>query len=197
MVDRIITSTSATAVGMSGPVNIKIEDWLAQNVKEFPVTLDIPQQVSEWISKIVTHWAFAEWVQAGTLCNLLGIERKEGRVMFGARIGNSASKINQLLQMHEFSVATNMSDLSAMLKRCEEYRNLVGHGVWMIDPETSELCVQNPAGEWRQPNQDSVSKRKYPEAVYITEGWFSSVLNEIKNAISALQNLDREIDAQP
>jgi hypothetical protein len=188
------TSVTAVSTGHYPPTPQEtFEEWLKKNVREFPATLDLPADLLQWIAKIVTYWAVVEWIQLGTLARLLGIERKEARVMFGARIGNSVSKIKQLLEMKNIRSPEYMSSLSASLTECEGRRNLVGHGVWMNDQ--GELCVENPSGDWIHQPHANVSKRKYPQAFYPTPIWLAETLENIKSAIRSLQKLDLEIDA--
>lgn len=169
------------------------EYWLKANLREFPVTLDLPESLRLWIARIVTHWAVAEWLQAGILARVLRLSRKEARVMFGDRIGNCTSKIKQALEMKDCGVPASLEGLSELLTKCERARNLMAHGVWMHDPGTGEVCVQNPAGEWTVPKQPAVSKRKYPEAFFPTEAWLTKVLQDIETAIKNLQSLDQDI----
>jgi hypothetical protein len=196
--DPFTLGTSATATG-SGiiakwPSEIPFEYWLKTNIREFDVTLNLPKELHIWIGKITTYWAIAEWIQAGTLARLLNIGRKEARVMFGDRIGNCISKIKQNMEIKDIPLPDNFSTLSKTLNECELSRNLLGHGVWMVDPDTNELCVQNPSGEWLQ-QLPRISKRKYPEAVYPDEQWLSSALDKIKKGIRDVQELDRLLDS--
>lgn len=190
--------TAATAVSPVGfdKYPAPFEDWLKENVRGYPVTLDLPPVILVQVGTIVTYWALVEWIQAGTVARLLGISRKEARVMFGPRIGNSTSKIKQLMEIKSIQVPEELEKLSALLNKCETARNLVGHCVWMQDETTRELCLQNPSGEWTPPKQPKVSKRKYPEAFYPDQAWFSGVLEEIKKAIWELQALDRILDSR-
>ena len=187
------TSASASAVSVPAMPELSFEAWLSMSMKEYPVTLDLPSDLLPWIGKIVSYWALAEWIQAGTIAKLLNIGRKEGRVMFGARIGNSLSKIKQLMEIKEIPLPADLSDASMLLSRCDEARNLLGHGVWMLDPESGDMCVQNASGQWKQA-QPPVSKRKYPEAFFPTNPWFEETLEEVKSAIRWLQALDGHID---
>lgn len=195
-----ILGTSVTAVSTGNSFTPPqpqetFEQRLEKNVRQFDVTLDLPPEIHQWIASIVTYWAVVEWIQIGTLSRLLYIERKEARVMFGARIGNSAPKIRQLIEMRNITVPTDMNRLAKLLTESEQARNLVGHGVWMIDPETNELCIENPAGEWNPPKEPAISRRKYPQAFRPTQAWLVQTLDGIKACIRDLQDLDLEIDA--
>ena len=88
-----------------------------------------------------------------------------------------------------------MIRLAKQLTESEQARNLVGHGVWMIDPETNELCIENPAGEWNPPKEPAISRRKYPQAFRPTQAWLVQTLDGIKACIRDLQDLDLEIEA--
>lgn len=189
--------TSATATAVRGNVfdnKTNFEDLLRSNTRELAVTLTLPNELLAWIGKIATHWAFAEWIQSGTLARLLNIGRKEARVMFGDRIGNCMSKIKQNMEIKNIPIPNNFPDLSKSLTECELARNLLCHGVWMVNPETKEICVQNPSGKWEQQRQP-ISKRKYPEAFYPNNEWLQSTLNKIEQSISDVQALDRMLDS--
>lgn len=190
------TSVTAVSTGTYNPLPQEtFGQWLQRNVREYPVTLDLPEDVLKWTAQVITYWSVAEWIQLGTLARLLKMERKEARVMFGARIGNCSGKLRELLASKDIAVNINISDLAATLTECEKRRNLLGHGVWLIDPVTSELCVENPSGEWTPPKEPTISRRKYPQAFHPTISWFVETLTDIKTAIQQLQRLDREIDA--
>lgn len=104
------------------------------------------------------------------------------------------SKIGQLIDMKNINTSFNLSALSNTLTECEKARNLLGHGVWMVDPITGAYCIENPSGEWKLPKEDPVSRRKYPQAFYPTVTWLTQTFADIKTAIRELQRLDREID---
>jgi hypothetical protein len=196
--DQFILGTAVTAVSTGHFVKVPeetFEQWLRRNLREYSVTLDLPPEVLSWTAQIVTYWSVAEWIQLGTLARLLKMERKEARVMFGSRIGNCAGKIKELLLSKDIPVQMDMSALAATLTECEKRRNLLGHGVWLIDPMTLELCVENPAGEWTPPKEPTISKRKFPQAFHPTLPWFIETLADVKTAIRELQSLDRQIDA--
>lgn len=193
-----ILGTNVTAVSTGSSftppqANETFEQRLERNLRDFDVTLDLPQEIHLWIASIVTYWAVVEWIQLGTLADLLGIERGAARVMFGSRIGNSAPKIRQLLEIKNITVSTDMANLAKMLTESEGARNLVGHGVWVIDPQTNELCVENPSGEWVPEKESRVSRRKYPQAFLPTQEWLAKTLDDIKTCIRELQDLDIEI----
>ena len=172
------------------------EQWLKKNVREYPVTLELPDDFLAYIAKILTYWATAEWIQQGTLSRLLQMERKELRVVLGApRVSNAASKITELVKSLDIAVTVNMVELTTKLRECESARNLLGHGVWLIDPVTNELCVENPSGEWIESREQAISRRKYPQAFHPTVPWFEQTLSDIKASIRSLQKLDLEIEA--
>jgi len=190
------TNVTAVSTGTYSPLPEEtFGQWLQRNVREYPVTLDLPPEVLSWTAQIVTYWSVAEWIQLGTLSRLLKMERKEARIMFGTRIGNCAGKIKEVLASKDIKVNVDMADLAATLTECEKRRNLLGHGVWLVDPQTGELCVENPAGEWTPPKEPTISRRKYPQAFHPTLVWFIETLSDIKTSILFLQQLDREIDA--
>jgi len=193
------TGVSAVSTG-SGLISRKpeetFEQWLKKNVREYPVTLDLSDAFSLWITKIVTYWAVAEWFQLRILSRLTKMEIKDFRILLGApRVGGAPSKITQLIKSKDIEVTVKLEELTAMLNECEKARNLLGHGVWLIDPVTGEMCIENPSGEWRERKQDPISRRKYPQAFHPTFAWFEKTLSDIKSAILALQKLDLEIEA--
>lgn len=192
-----VLGTGATAVstGNFSPLpDETFEQWLRRNMKEYPLTLDLPEQLWRWTALVITYWSVAEWIQLGTLAKLLGMTRKEARVMWGARIANMTGKIRDVLATKEVSVATDLEALSKTLIECEKRRNLLGHGVWLVDPEDSVLCIENPSGEWTPPNEKRITRRKFPQAFHATEPWFVETFADIKTSIQCLQQLDREIE---
>lgn len=204
MTDKFIPfplGTSVTAVSTGDgliPRQPKetFDQWLKKNVREYPLTLELPDAFLAGIAKTVTHWAVVEWIQLGTLSRLLKMERTELRVVLGApRVSNAASKITELVKSRDITVTVNMVDLTTKLRECEIARNLLGHGVWLVDPVTSELCVENPSGEWMESREQSISRRKYPQAFHPTVPWFEKTLSDIKALIQSLQKLDLEIAA--
>src|SRR5438034_4664768 len=108
--NQFLLSTGASAVSavkiaeiMTWPQLPEFEQWLRDNIAEFPVTLTLPPELVARIGTTVSYWAVAEWIQAGTLARRLGIGRREGRVVYGARIGNCISKIRQLMEMKDIA----------------------------------------------------------------------------------------------
>lgn len=193
----LVLNTAATAistVSAAGPTPEEtFAEWLQRNVKEYPLTLDLPPEVWQWTALIITYWSVAEWIQLGTIARLLGMGRKEARVMWGARIGNLTGKIREVLQTKGLKVATDFDSLAETLTECEKRRNLLGHGVWLID-EDRNLCVENPSGEWTPPKEKPITRRKFPQAFHPTLPWFVETFADIKTSIRALQQLDLEIE---
>lgn len=129
---------------------------------------------------------------AGTVCVLMNIDRKKGRVILGTRIGDSASKVKQLMEMESIDLPTQWADIREQISYCETAKNLLVHGVWMIDDGL--LCVQDPSGEWKG-GPPAISKRKYPEAFYPTREWFADLNEKMRHVIGDLQRLDQHIAA--
>lgn len=172
------------------------EQWLKKNVREYPLTLDLSDDFLVRIAKIVIYWATVEWIQQGTLCRLLKMDRKLLRIVLGApRVSNIASKITNLVTSMDLAITVNMEELTTKLGGCETARNLLGHGVWLIDPVTKKPCIENPSGQWIEARENSISRRKYPQVVHPTVAWFEQTLSDIKALIRSLQKLDREIEA--
>jgi hypothetical protein len=196
MLGTSLTAVSTGSAALDRQPEEPLEAWLRRNMREYPVTLDLPPELLNEISKIVTHWALAEWIQLGILAMLIGMKRRDARVLYGTRMGNAARKIMQLLEYRQTAVSTDLEALSKDLTACEEARNLVGHGVWMLDPETNSFCIENPSGEWREQGTKSITRRKYPQAFHPDPAWFAATLADIKAVTRSLQRLHEEIEAQ-
>lgn len=122
------------------------------------------------------------------------MERKVLRIVLGApRVSNIASKITNLVKSTDIAITVNMVELTTKLGECETARNLLGHGVWLIDPVTKEPCIENPSGEWMESREHSISRRKYPQVFDPTVPWFEQTLSDIKALTRSLQKLDLEI----
>ena len=194
------TGTGVTAVSTgNGLIPRQAEEtfdqWLKKNVREYPLTLEVPTDFLSGIAKIVIYWATLEWIQQGTLCRLLNMERKVLQNILGApRVSNAASKISSLVDSMDIAVTVNMLELTTKLGECEMARNLLGHGVWLTDPVTNQLCIENPSGQWKESHENPISRRKYPQVFHPTAAWFEQILSDIKASIRLLQKLDLEIE---
>jgi hypothetical protein len=68
-------TSSATAVAAPPTLMFPttgLEDWLKANARAYLMTLELPSDVLEWIGKIGSYGAFAEWTQVGTPDSAVG-----------------------------------------------------------------------------------------------------------------------------
>lgn len=169
---------------------------IKQNVKMHPVSLnEVPMHYHTWIGLICTHWAYAEWIVMGTICTLLGINRKEGRALFPTRTKELFKKMKYVMNLRGLNLT--VGPLWSLYEDCEKKRDLLGHGVWLKNIDTGELCIQDASGEWEieGENKPGVSKRDYPEAVPIADTWLENTLKEIQNAIFEARKFDQQLEA--
>lgn len=199
LLDTSATATGSVRISMPLAPRVRLEDVLYAHIKEHPVTLDLPPEYFGWISKIITFWSLGEWMLLGTLGELTGLDRKAGRVVFGTRLGDTISKIKQMMDLKQIEIPAGWNMFSEEVKECEQARNLIAHGVWMKDKDTGELCIQNPSGEWVAKNADNrtvkASKRNFPEAVYIDAQWFKDTFDKVVDTLGHIQFLDQVIAA--
>src|SRR5688572_18128900 len=101
------TAVSAMPGGTMAKVVGKEIDalFIKNSIGEHPAVA--PEQFFPAIGKVVSMWAFQEWVLAGCICALMKIDRKVGRIAVGApRVEDSISRIRQLLEVKNLSVKT-------------------------------------------------------------------------------------------
>lgn len=196
--DSISLTTATTATITLSYADFKsmpeFEKAIRESTKEYPVTLDLDKELLGWISRIITSWAVAEWIQQECLVKLLGLDRKIFRALFKNN-PDYISKISDVLQMRELEIPkfSNVKNLQTEINECAKRRNLIGHGIWINDEEAKRMCVIDTSGTWKFSNNEHVSKRKYPEAFYPEDTWFTETFVKIKFIIEALGELDKFI----
>ena len=185
------TSASASTVFDSEPFITRTvaASHIQNKMKQHPVTLDIPEKYLTWIGRIITHWAFAEWVAVGICCLIYGKSRKEGRILFTGRTKDIFKKIKDKLILERIDLV--ISDVQSLYTECEGYRDLLGHGIWLNDSDSNLLCIQETSGEWELDR--SVSKRFFPKSTPIDELWFQKVSERISLAVSEAQKYEKAL----
>lgn len=188
---RFALSAAPMRTGAPTPLNIP------EDMETFPPTLDLPPDHLEMIGKIVVHWAYEEWFLAGLIDSIIGIGRKEGRIVFaGGRVPDAVTKIRQLCEVRGLNVSSALLEQVAKAVRAADgSRNLVGHAVWAKDHEGA-LLAQDPSGEWKIEGEKSVSKRRYPEGVLVDLDVLTAKFNDVLRAIELTKQLGEELSKQ-
>lgn len=176
------------------PAGVDFKNWLAANMETFPATLDLPPEYLEIIGKIVVHWAYEEWFLAGIINTIIGIDRKEGRVLFvGGRVPDAVTKIRQLCEIRDFKIPEALlADVATAVRAADASRNLVSHAVWVKDGEA--LLAQDPSGEWKIEGRTmDMSKRRYPEGVPVDLDVLNDKFSDVLHAIELTKQLEQQI----
>ncbi|MBI2751831.1 MAG: hypothetical protein HYX43_21475 [Burkholderiales bacterium] len=157
----------------------------------------LPHDFYALIGEISMLWALQEWMLAGCICRLLGVDRKRGRIAVGTpRIDESVKRITQLLRVANKEVATDIAALKKRLKDGEESRDLLDHAVWLQGERENEYQVQNTRGVWDTGAQETnVPKILYPEAKDITKAWLLGKRELVASTIQDTEQMYREIEA--
>ena len=160
--------------------------------EEHPVTVDLPLSHLQGIGTIVAYFSTAEWMLAGTICLLLGIDRKQGRIATGQPgIEEAFKRIMALLEVRKVAIARPAALIDS-LKASELTRNLLSHGVWVQHSETGKLCLQVTRGSWEF-GPPKVEKRLHPEGKYVDQAWFDKEARKLVVAINGIESFHDEI----
>lgn len=173
-----------------------VREFLDSSVadEEHPVTVALPPSHLQGIGAIVAYFSTAEWMLAGTICMLLGIDRKQGRIATGEpSITDAFDRIMALLELKKVMVV-KPTGLISTLKECERTRNRLGHGVW-VEHSGTGLCLQVTRGTWNfgPPKDRNLDKRLYPEGMKLDQAWFDEEARKLLDAIAGIEQFHAEI----
>ncbi len=187
-------STSATA--MPAATAASFQDFMehSQRGEEHPVSADLPSSHLEGIGRIVAQFATAEWLLAGTICMLLRIDRKQGRIAIGQPdVKNAFDRIMTLIEIEEIKIQ-KPTTLIATLVECELTRNRLAHSIWVQHPSAG-LCLQVTKGAWKfgPPKEHNVDKRLHPEGFAVDAAWFDQEATILRTAIDEIVAFGAEI----
>jgi len=166
---------------------------IAQSMKSFPPTLNLPTEFLALIGQVIAHWAYAEWYLAGILGYVNGMDRKPVRVLFsGVCAPDAVTKIKQVSELKALNIdAQLLSEVAAAVRAGSAARNLVGHAVYAED---NGIVAQDPSGEWKIDGKVVATKRRYPESVPMTLEMLREKLQAIDKAIKLTEELNGQIE---
>jgi hypothetical protein len=165
-------------------------------MKVFPTTIDLPKSYMEGIGRICVNWAFQERQLANITYGILGINPKQGRVSVRSpRASENLLMIQQLLDLENIKVESiDISKLVKSLQDLERLRDMVAHGVWLLNPQDKQLLLQSLSGNWKpDPKAAKVARRIKPEGVAVNEGDLNDLASRIKKTIDVTKTLSHEL----
>lgn len=77
--------------------------------------------------------------------------------------------IQQLMSLERVETKTiDLAELAKTVADMERGRDLVAHGIWLRDPESGAIMIQDLSGNWRpDPKSPKVPRRISPQGVVV------------------------------
>jgi hypothetical protein len=140
--------------------------------KQEPVVQRLPTSYVTGIGRVISRWAYLEWLISRMTYEALGVNPKQGRLAVRqARPDEYVTLIQDLLKTRKLSVPIPDPDptLKARLRKAKAARDYLAHGLWTRHRKSGELGLWLIKGE--QPSSASdpaqprnLSKRSGPAA---------------------------------
>ncbi len=167
-------------------------------MREWKIVVDLPDAYAAAIGKVVTHWAYLERLLNTIAYQLLNVSPKHGRVAVRSpRADDMVTMIGQLMTLEKVTTTVDLPVVINAVRALKNGRDLIAHNVWVIDPETGSLLVQNLSGNWKpDPAGPKISRRITPEAVELGPEELAELKGAIEAACQAAIKLSLDIAAQ-
>jgi hypothetical protein len=164
-------------------------------MQNFPEVRRIPNAYAAGIGRVISRWAYLEWLLTDITYGVLNIGPKQGRmVVRDVRAYERVEMIRDLMKLRKIATTIDMNRLMDDLDAAEKDRNLLAHGMWIKHPSTGELHVWFIRGAWRpDPKQQKVSRNIKPQAVRKTPADLTARYKDIDRLIGELRNLQTEV----
>lgn len=168
-------------------------------MKVFPTETELGEDLNAAIGRAIVHWSFIEGQFRKMCYMLLQISMPHGRVAVRSpRADEHLSMIKQIIALDGYTVKSlDLDALSKSLRTLEKYRDLIAHGLWLRNPETGQLFVQDLSGTWKpEPNSPKVAKRIKPQGMAINASDLNALADQMKAVISAISMMHEELGPQ-
>lgn len=185
----LTTATAVEATSMS-----LLLDTSQSHFRVHPVAHNLPPYVLEGIGKIVSLWAYEEWLLTGIASCLMNIGRKESRRDLNGRAEDALQAIRYAYKLANEQEPELVITIADQVDRLAELRNSVGHGIWVNDQNTGKLSLQRVSGVWDM-DGNVVAKKDTPESVDASPEWFDSGCARISECITDTEQFARDVEA--
>ena len=161
-----------------------------------PIAKGLPTNYAASIGRIISRFAYTEWLISYITYKLLHIGPKHGRVAVRTpRVEDGLTMIEQLMLLDKITISINTKTLKTALKHLENERDMLAHGVWMRHPGFRTLHIQVTKGNWKPDSlSPAVSRKIKPEGREIKIAYLKDLRKKLETAISDLKQLSRQID---
>lgn len=160
-----------------------------------PIAKGLPTVIASGIGRVVTRWAYQDWLINHIAYDVLGITIKQGRIAIRLKQpGQTFQMIKDLLVLRGLHVPALFGDLLSRIESVKERRDLLAHGVWMKTPRG--LAVQNTRGSW-EPTKDKIriTRRMAPAAQLIDVEYLKTLRTDLEDTIRRTQELRGTMNA--
>jgi hypothetical protein len=177
------------------PVRGAFHEALARPLRELPEVQRLPPPYALQIGRIVSRWAYQEWLFSQVLYELAGVSKKVGRLVIvrRARADDCVTMIVDVMRLCPIAVATDMEAIRAAANKAEANRDTVAHALWLRGP-AGDLRVWKTSGrKTLVVGQPKVSRRHRPTSTAFTVRDLARMVREMDVLIRQTKELQRQI----
>jgi hypothetical protein len=163
---------------------------------DYPEVRRLPTPYAAAIGRVISRWAYLEWLLTSIAYKTLGVNPKLGRITVRQqRADEYITMIEHILQVHGLSVPLPAPSFKKRLKDAEDQRHQLAHGLWLRHPRTNELRVWLTKGNWEPTPAGATGLRKItPQAISKTPDEMRSTYKEIDDLIALTRQFERGIE---
>jgi len=157
-------------------------------MKTSPVVAVIDDHYALLVGKVISLYAYEEWMLRDMVYRLLHIGPKQGRLSVrDCRAKDYPELISTLIDLANVAVKYDFDALTKLLDEAETNRNMLAHSVWLKgDHDAAPLHIQVTKGSWpKQPYKPKVSKRVNPEGREMTDEYSLYLYDVVETAVRA------------
>jgi hypothetical protein len=134
-----------------------------------PVMAIIDDDYALVVGRVITMFAYEEWMLRDIVYRLVDMGPKNGRLIVkDFRAKEYPDIIKTLAEINKIDITFDSLELEKLLEECESNRNMFAHSIWLQEDDGS-VSIQITRGNWpKTPHNPKVKKQVSPEGRTMT-----------------------------
>lgn len=160
-----------------------------------PTVPDLPEDLLREIGRYIVGFARLEWILSRFAYAILRLDGADGRI--AVREPRATERVDMICDLLDNRFVASKADVKALRKDigdCEEWRNLLAHSTWVVDPLMHALRLVKTGGQW-QPTRNHPPKTKRrvaPEAIPLGANDVVVLNAKLQSVLEAVDQWARE-----
>lgn len=168
-----------------------------KKMRDLPEVRRLPATYATQIGRVISRWAYQEWLLTRVMYELLGLSPKAGRLAVKTgNINTYMQMLSDLMRVYPIQVPTNMNKLWQDLAKAESERDHLAHGLWLKESGSPSLRLWHTRGrKVVDAGEPTVSRKHRPDSLPKSPNDIGNTCKTIDDLIVRTRILEKEIRA--